>query len=115
MNVVYPLIWSREIILHRVELLHRLARHSLKKHLEMRHLVVIISYSFIIAYNVQIVVLNHQNLIQGGPRGGTIKLTRAGKSHFCNREKSKNQIKRKLGGFATNEFSLAATMESIQY
>ena len=55
-------------------------------------------------YNVQIVVLNHQNSIQGGPRGGTIKLTRAGKSHFCNREKSENQIKGKLGGFSTNEF-----------
>ena len=66
----------------------------------------------VIFYNVQIVVLDHQILIQGGPRGGTIKLTRAGKSHFCDREKSKNQIKRKLGGFATNAFPLTASMES---
>ena len=69
----------------------------------------------VLNYNVQIVVLNHQILIHGGPRGGTIKLTRAGKSHFCDREKSENHIKLTLEGFATNEFPLTASMKSIQY
>ena len=55
-------------------------------------------------YNVQIVVLDHQILIQGGPRGGTIKLTRAGEVTFAIGKSQKIKLSENLEDFPLMSF-----------